>query len=517
MSIKYNLKEPCWIAGISAMAAGMAAHAFALVNILHNYDNILQQPKGYGAGITSGRWFLTVLGDFCENILDLGYNLTWVNGLVFLVLIAASATFLTEIFQIRSRFGAGLLGCLMATFPTVCASMVFRYTVPYYGLSLLLSVVAAWVVDRKRWGVLLSALCIAFSMGLYQAYVPFTIGIFLLVLMRQSLQQDKTLGALILQGVRYCACLILGVVLYFLLLKVTMALYSTNGEVVLDTYQGIDSMGKISLSTLPYLIKKAWFSAALFTVQNYCDITGTVVLKVLWSGLLVVILMTAALLILENRKKIWNCAFFCLMGLLLPLGVNFIVIMAPEGIVYTIMVYSFVLIGCAPLMLMEYLPEGKMRKLILRGVGVLAALIVFYNGYYANLNYTRLYYANRQVENYFAGMAAQMRMTEGYTPDIELVILGDQLQDPNLWEIWNTEPTYGGFHGSNAKGLINAAYSVDQWINNYLGLGSPRADASAIQEMTKHPEAQQMPCWPSQGSMKVVDGYLVLKLQEVTG
>ena len=187
-------------------------HAFALVNVLHNYDNILQQPKGYGAGITSGRWFLSVLGDFCEDILGLGYNLSTVNGLLFLAMIALSAMILVEILQIRTGVSAALLGCLMATFPTVCATMVFRYTAPYYGLSLLLSVFAARVADRGKLGMILSALCIAFSMGIYQAYVPFTIGIFLLVLMRQSLRPESTLVKLIVQGVRYCVCLVLGIV-----------------------------------------------------------------------------------------------------------------------------------------------------------------------------------------------------------------------------------------------------------------------------------------------------------------
>lgn len=514
MDIKLNFKEPKWIAGVSAAVSGVVVHSFALVNVLHNYDNILQQPKGYGAGITSGRWFLSILGDFCENILGLGYNLSTINGLLFLAMIAVSAMLLVEVLQIRVGFSAALLGCLMATFPTVCSTMVFRYTAPYYGLSLLLSVFAVWVAGRGKLGVILSALCVAFSMGIYQAYVPFTIGIFLLVLMHQSLQQDASLLKLILQGVRYCVCLILGVVLYFVFLKIAMALYSTAGEVVLDTYQGIDSMGKISLSQLPGLIKQAWLSAALFTIRDYCGIAGTAMLKILWSGLLLLIVLMASVLLVAGRKQIWNCAFFCLMGLLFPLAINFIVVMAPEGIVYTIMVYSFVLVACAPLMLAECLPEGKMRGLLLQGIGLLSALIIFYNGNYTNLNYTRLYYANRQVENYFSGMAAQIRMTEGYTPDKKLVVLGERLQDPNMWEIWDEEPVYGGVNGSNAKGLINASYSVVLWIDNYLGVGIAQAEESEKAEVEKNPAVEEMPCWPSQGSLKVMDAYLVLKREE---
>ena len=48
----------------AALVCGVIAHSFALFNSIHNYDDILQQPTGYGAGITLGRWLLTVLGDF---------------------------------------------------------------------------------------------------------------------------------------------------------------------------------------------------------------------------------------------------------------------------------------------------------------------------------------------------------------------------------------------------------------------------------------------------------------------
>ena len=509
-----NLKKPEWVAWLSALVCGFGAHLFALANILHNYDNILQQPKGYGAGITSGRWLLTLLGDFSEDVLDLGYNLGTVNGIVFLALIALSAAFLVNTLSIRSHVGAALTGCLMATFPTVCASMVFRYTIPYYGISLLLAVLAAWVADKKSWGVVLSALCLACSMGIYQAYPPFTIGMFLLILMREALKEEAQLKNLILRGVRYCVCLILGVIGYFVFLKLSMALLSGEQEVVLDTYQGIDTMGKISLSELPWLVKKAWLSAALFSVQDYCGIAATRVLKLLWSALVLGILGIAAVLMVQKRKRLLNCLFFCLMGLLFPLAVNFIVIMAPSGIVYTIMVYSFVLIGCAPLMLMECLPDGKLTEVLRKGVIAAAVLIVFYNGYYSNLNYTRLYYANRQVENYFSGMAAQARMTEGYTPDKKLAVLGDQIDDPNFWEQWQGEPTYGGFAGSHARGLLNTSYSVDFWVSTYIGLGPTRAQPHEIEMLTERPEVQQMPCWPSEGSMNVVDDYLVIKLQE---
>ena len=64
------------------------------------------------------------------------------------------------------------------------------------------------------------------------------------------------------------------------------------------------------------------------------------------------------------------------------------------------MAYSFVLLGCAPLMLAEFLDKpGKKPETFRRILGLVLAGIVFYNGYYANYHYTALYYSNRQVEN----------------------------------------------------------------------------------------------------------------------
>ena len=517
MNSKGNYTAPKWIAGISAALCGVAAHGFALANVLHNYDNILQQPKGYGAGITSGRWFLSILGDFCENVLDLGYNLGTINGLIFLAFVALSAVLIVDVLKIRSCVSSVLIGCLMVTFPTVCASMVFRYTVPYYGLALLLSVAAVWVAHRNRWGMLLAALCLAFSMGIYQAYPPVTISLFLLLLMQEALMEDARLKILFFRGLYACGCLILGVVLYFVLLRLSLALYSINGEVVLDSYQGIHSMGKISLWELPWLMKKAWTSAVLFPIRDYCGIAGSRPLKLLWTVLLLLAVVLALMLMWGRRKKPLNCAFFALMGLLLPLGINFIVVMAPEGIVYTIMVYSFVLAAVLPLMLLEQLSEGKEKRLLFRGIGILAAAIVFYNSCYANLNYTRLFYANHQVQNYFTGMAAQIRMTEGYTPDKKLVVIGDRIEDPNMWDIWNVGPVYGGFAGSSAKGLLQADYSVMHWIDCYLGLGFERGTEEDTEALVQNTRVQEMPCWPSEGSILVIEDSLVLKLQNIQG
>ena len=516
MTQVWKQKTPEWTAAWAALISGIVVHSFGLVNILHNYDNILQQPTGYGNGINFGRWLLSVLGDISQNFLDLGYNFPVVKGLTYIVLIALSAALTVKLLKIHSRLSAALMGCLMVTFPTVCATMLFRFTAGYYGLCLLLSVLAAWVIEKPKYGILLSALFTACALGIYQAYTPVTIGLFVLMLLRGSLEEDADFRGLVAFGIRCCVSLVLGLILYFALLKLSLAVYSIWGRGVLDDYLGINEMGKIKLSELPFYLKKAWLDAVFFPLVDYCALATSRMLKLGWAVLMLLTAALAVYLLVSRRTKPQNAAFCCLMGFLFPLAVNFQVIMSPQS-VYTVMVYSFVLMGCAPLMLLEFLPPDalcvKGKPLVRGAAGVLLALIVFYNSYNTNFHYTALYYSNRQVENYVSGMVTQMRMTEGFTPDKKWVFLGKN-RDPMFWDHWDTMPRYGGMIGCSAKGLLNADHSFSCWFTDYLGIGTPYASQEEVQMLKEDPRVAQMPCWPAQGSMKVIDDYLVIKFQE---
>lgn len=512
---KIDCRSPEFLSATAALISGVIAHSFALVNLIHNYDDILQYPKGYGAGITSGRWFLEVLGDLNDAFLELNYNLPVMNGLGFLVLIALSSAVIVNFLKIRRASSAVLLGCLMVTFPTVCATMVFRYTAPYYGLSLLLSVLAAWVIDKHKCGVLISALLTALSMGIYQAYVPFTIGLLVLILLRDSLEENAKLAQLIRRGVVSCISLALGVGLYFVFLKIAAFFYSGTGEAVLDDYQGVSTMGQISLRELPYLIKKAWVSAALFPIRDYCELAAIRPLKVLWLVLVGVILVQVGYIIVRKRTRLLLVAFCGLMGLLFPIAINFITIMVPDGLIYTIMVYSFVLVGCVPLALWECMPaeQEKGRRVFAQAIGILLSGIVLYNGYYANVNYTALYYSNRQVENFVNSLRIQARVLDGYSKDKKWVFVGE-VGKFTLYDMWYEVPYYGGISNCTASELFNTTYSRDNWFGLYLGNGTVHASQEEELAVKEDARVKRMPCWPEAGSIQVIDDYVVVKFQD---
>lgn len=512
-SFRERLMQPHALAAITAAAWGTLVHLYALVNNLYNYDNITVQPYGFGNGVTSGRWFLSVLGSICD-YLNMDYNLPLVNGLLFLFALAVTAGFIVSTLGIQYRSSAVLTGMILVVFPAAVSTMFFRYTAVYYGIAILLAVLSVWVLPRFKYGFLLSILCIACSIGIYQAYVPMTIGLFVLLLLRQTLEGNSSLVELIRKGLYYCASILLGVILYYLILK--MSLWIVDKP--LSSYQGINNMGNLSLSQLLYLGKEALHYALLFPLRD-CYRLNTMFLTKL-SYILISLVsagMLAYLLIKYIRK--WSIAFFTgFLCLAFALGINFIVIMCPDSGIYTIMAYSFVLISCFPMVLLECFPqngEGRcpLPSLLRKGCAFSIALLVFTYSYQDNINYTGMHYANRQVENYCSSLVAQVRMTEGFTSTKKWALLGSP-SDPLLYSQWEDAPYYGGF--ANARELAKA-YSFTEWIRNYMGYTPVYLSEEECAALAGDEAVKAMPCYPDYGSIRVLEDVVVIKFQELTG
>jgi len=507
ITVKINWKTPQWTAGAAALCCGMATHMVGLVTMLHNNDDIGQMPYGYGTGITSGRWLLTILGDLMTE-LGFSYNLHWVNGILFLLMIALAAVMTADILRLRSRMYAGLMGALFVVFPSVTGTMMFRYTVTYYGISLLLALGSVWLTERYRYGYLPGAVCLALSMGIYQAYVPFAITLFVLLLLQKTLKGEMCFTELVKRGFFYCLILVIGLVMYFLCLKLSLILYGTQ----LSDYNGVNSMGKISPAQLPQLLKLTVYNVCMLPLDNYCGLAGMKLIRICYILVGIVTGMALLFVLMRHVKKPLLIALSIVLCGLLPVAINFIQIMCPDGWVYTLMVYPFVLIVCVPMVIVEAM-EGRDRwkKLTENLLAIVLALLSVCYAYETNVVYSAQYYENRQVENYLSTMIAQVRMTEGFDAEKEWAFIG-QIEDPLLRSGWDYEMRYGG--SESAEELLNRPTRW-YWFQVYCGYWIPSADETTVAQLSQTDEVRQMPCWPEQGSIKVIGDTVVIKCQNL--
>lgn len=506
-------KTPVGTAVIAAFLSGVVAHLFVLVMPIHNYDDIISMPGGFGGGLSMGRWFLELIGRIVEK-LGLNYNLPTLNGLFFLALLAVSAGVVVSFLEIKNRVSAAMAGMLFVVFPSVAGTLFFRFTAPLYGVGVLLAVLSAWILRRsKRFGLLLSVLFGALSIGIYQAYIPMTISMFVLSLIARGLDGETSVKELIRQGLYDCLAIALGTALYFLCEKCVEAVF----DVSLGDYKGLDTIGQISLKELPGLIVLAFDIFIGIPFQDFCGVAIRKIQKLTYLYLGGVTIGMIGYILAVRVRSVLKAAAVAVLCLLFPIAVNFIVVMTRNDGIYTLMVYAFVFVGLATLVFAEKLPQRagergkKISAFFTRAVAVGVALLIFGYTYYNNTNYMAIYYGNRQIENYVNGITIQVRMTEGFTPDMEWAFLGE-IDDPLLDCEWEEEANYSG---SGFTTYLLNQYSRASWFRNYIGYKLPLVSEEQNQALAEKDVVKAMPCWPAEGSIAIVDNTVVVKFQEL--
>lgn len=490
---------------------GILVHIYGLVNTLSNYDDIIIQPTGVGTSIIVGRWFLRTL-DVLTSTLGINYNLPWINGILFIFLASLSSLLVISALGIGKQTYALLIGFAMVSFPAVTSAMFFKYTVPYYGLSLFFAAAAVWLTVKWKHAFPFSVVLLALSLGLYQAYFPVAVTLFLLILIKHSFDETITFSALVKRSFYFLATLAAGLIVYFVVLKLYLS--AVNNELI--SYQGLSDVGSVSISEYPHFVLECVKNFFLMPLNGYCNLATGRLLKgsyLVLGGLSLLLIMIS---LIKIRKNVFKCIAFSFFCLLLPVGINLISIMSPDSDIYTIMVYPFVFVLCLPVVLVNELyaktdKSSKLTTLLSTGTVFFASLIVAMNAYYANVNYSSLFYANRQVENYFSSITTQVHMTEGYDTSKKWALLGDVDNKYFNAREWGKPHIYGG--NVDAAYLANA-YSRIYWMQNYLGHTGNYASEWELAELAKLPEIVEMPTWPDYGSIKITDEYVIIKLGE---
>lgn len=499
---------------LCAVCAGIAAYGFAMLNMLNNQDNLSNTPGGYGAGTASGRWFLEMLAEFLREIWGIN-TLPLFNGLLSVALVALAACVTVSVLEIKSRPFSVLTGLLFVTFPSFAMTMLFMFTVGYYSFSLLLTLAGVYAAKNCKGpvGIALSSVCLALSLGIYQAYFPIAAALFLLILIRRGLSEKGLSGKdFLLQGVRFLSALALGLLLYMLVLR--LLLYFGGED--LNAYQGIDQMGSVSLAELPAMVAETYRKFFSLPVRPEYAVNDTPIIRLAFLcafALSAVYFVWLELRVKADRAvKALNAVYF----LLFPAGAFSIVLMCYHSNIFGRMVYGAVTAFFLPLVLLELAREnGGASARILRNAAaaVLSALLFLASVNYiwqSNENYMVLYYTNRQTENYFASMATRIRMAPGYRQDLLLAFIGDDITDRSFSnEIYHRSAhIYGGYTDES-----NYKKAGKSYFANYMGFHQPEASAAQIADLAATDEVRNMPCYPDDGSVRVIGQFIVVKLE----
>ncbi len=515
--IKIWMGSSGWSALIACLAAGIIAHGFIIFNKISFQDD-LYYMYGLGATYSSGRWFLGIVEDMMRHFGGL-YSVPVFNGFLSLFIVAVAAVLVVRIFEIKNCIIAVYIGAIMVAFPVITSTFAYMYTAPMYMMSLLYSILAAYLVIKKKSIItsVVSACLLTCSIGIYQAYFPVALVIFLIHMIYDAIKgKYKKLVDEIKDGFIYLGTVGGGIVLWRLMLKLLLAFkhWRHGGGYVLTGYQGMNESYDISM--LPSKIKLAY--------EKFFDFRGNTLFGASFQRnmvLAVVILSTVILLVLifSFIKDYKIIILNILLMILLPFCINIVFALSTSSdyFVRTLMEYPNVFILIIPVTLISVLDQTKFKRKIIVAIGNITTFIcllccfleLFFLIYFDNAAYLNLYFNFEYAKSYYTEMIADIRDTENYTDETEVIFVGiTNLEDKTRSNFNYRSSSYlwDSFHVD----IVNDADPV-LFMRINLGFGNDniKADDGTYSEM---PKVQGMPVYPDYGSVRVIDGAVIVKI-----
>lgn len=491
-----KIKKEYKVAFLSAFFIGLLIHMPVMLSDIPNHDGLSSLYFDQNM-ITSGRWFLTIACGFSTY-----YTIPWVIGLLGLVFLGLTSVALTELLEIQDTAPIMLISGLLVSFPSLASTFAYVFTMDGYMLALLLAVLSVLCTKKWRKGFWIGAFCLAFSMGTYQAYLPFAI----LLCLYESLcifGREDPFREKCRQVSRYLCMGVLGVLFYYVILRILLVIEGKE----LDSYQGInDGISGAAVGTITHMYR----DFLSFTLR------GNVLFQNIFSLIALIVLCGCVIYgacRLGKQRKVWkNPALFVIITMVLlaaPLATNVILLISPNVTYHLLMRYQWVVYLI--LMVVFVSRHGEKKAWI----GLTAAFVlVFHYALVDNIGYTNLQKRYEKTYAYCVRLLDRIEQTEGYYQGIPIAMVGVVGYEPfPVTDI--TLPVTSNMIGLNGDTLLYTAENYEAFIRNYLGASLNIMTPKEMGDIYYSEEYIEMESFPAASSVKLVDGIIYVKTENV--
>ncbi len=490
----------------ACFVAGYMTHLYVFTNLIPNSDGIRRLYDTQQATI-SGRWFLHYVS-FLNRFLEAPALI----GFLSVLLMALSAAVVVRVLGIKSPMLSGAVGVLMIVFPSVAYTYLYIFTASAYFAALLLAVVGVWLTQRYSFGFITGGVLLAFSMGIYQAYLAVAIALSVMAVLVYTAKPESGVKEIFFQGFRHVAFLLLGLVLYMVILKIFLAVK----DLELISYLGMDStMDSYPVAELPKILWTAWkeFLQYLFSPRTVCTYTTrtTVALNVVLSlgGL---VLLVRQIVLRRLYQKPVKVVLLAVLLTLLPIACHFTRIINPNTSSTPITRYAFVLYYVLLLVFLDWNMEAGKRWLRgTRTVFVLAlGLTVLASMQIDNTAYSCSETANRASESFCTRLVERVESLSGYQEGMEVYIIGPMPQSIYYSQVEGY--TLVEHYSCLSSTVLPMTKHVYDYLNDWLNVQWQRPAEEDMIAVSDSEAFQEMSIYPSDGSVQIIDGAVVVKL-----
>lgn len=520
-----NIDKRIKMCFLSAFICGLFAHIYALTNHLYNYDELWHTPTGFGTGLEVGRWALSITVWIQKVLFDDCFTIPFINGMLTIILYAVAACFVVLSLDIKDEFYAIVVGGLMTTFPALTCRMFFMFTTHYYAIGIAMVAAGAWIIAKKKLNILKVTVAIAltvYGMAIYQANFATAVCILVGNLLVWFITENVELKTAIKKCINYV--LYLGACMALFLAGSKIALSITGKQ--METYENLDKMGQLSMEQLIEGIIRCYKTFFKLPIIDVYSMNPNRIVKIAFLICFLVFLYTF-LKVWMMKKEVYLKVLVSLVFAVLPIAVNLIIIMAiSSGTMYSIMVYEIVFVFIISIACLEAIRTcnsditaipnkmviDKVETLLNSVTAVMLVITVITYIWFANGNYLAMEYTNQHDNAYYQTLMTQIKSVDGYHADMPITMIGKPVVDST----YTRQDMIGGTFNISGKSSTNInAYSSWNIMTRVLGYDPVNRNSDEEEEYFRGlDEVNDMPCYPSSGSIKIIDDTIVIKFQE---
>ena len=502
--LKMRCKKNMRIAFYSALIIGILVHMPVLVGDFPNHDGLDSMYFDQNM-ITSGRWFLTVACGFSSY-----FSIPWLIGLLGIVYLGVTSALMTDLLDLSDEVSIVLVSGLLVSFPALASTFSYVFTLDGYMLAMLLAVAGVWLTKRYSKGFIPGGICLGFSLGIYQAYLPFAM-ILCLYLSILVFVGEGQLKSKCLQIIKYLCMGIIGMAFYGSMLFILLKIQGKQ----LASYQGINGDGSSSVGITERL-GCAFRDFAAFVLK------GRVLANNVYSYIALGLLAAAAVIAFFyfcTKRKLWKkWELFVIMGVVIgfaPVLFDYILVVTPRVTYHLLMRYHFVMLPVLALSLVSVMLKNEQSKCAVFAkwcavVGV--SVLVFNFAVTDNIAYSNLQKKYEKTYGYCMRLLDRIEQTPGYYPGIPIAMIG-VVSDEQYPLTDLTGQVTDPMIGMNGDYLLYTGDNYEKFIRHFLGATLNVLEPEAMETIYYSDEYVNMDSFPGPDSVKIVDGIMYIKTE----
>lgn len=499
---------------------GMVTHAYMYFQDSFSHDSLGEfyaLSGGNTTKIAAGRFMVPVYRMLVRGNL----TLPWLIGVISLFFVAASVFLTVKMLKTESKPLITLsAGIFVTNVAVVATTATYMHDLDSNMLALFLAVAGVFIWREYKYGYLFAIPCIVFCLGLYQAYISVAIVLALICLIRDFLNGEK-LRRVFSRGIKSVIAFIAGGAVYFVCYKLAFMI-----EGIEERTGAYNSVGQVFSKSLTGFIESV-FSTTFSRVYMLFYPKSVMPAKLMTILVLLMFAVTAIVVLIRifNRKiGIAEKILSLVLITLLPVGMCATSILS--GIVFhDVMSFADSLIFLFVLLMVwdtgDNASQGVLkektlafRKLTKSFCVIMVALIIASNVITANELYLKKDLEQEAALSYFTRVLDKIDEVEGYDREkTPIMFVGNPENFAEYMKGFDVSHDITGATYNNAVGFLTQT-PFENYFEYKLHYRITVVDHGTFVKYREIGAVKQMPSFPDEGCMQMIDGILVVKLND---